>query len=66
MQCLRCNAEMKHYDFQSKFTIAGSVNKPNLFSSTTEQHYYNPQSVYICNECGYVEFSMRPCENPDV
>ena len=65
MQCLRCKTEMKHYDFQSKFKIVGSENKPHPFSPT-EQHFYNPQSVYICNECGYMEFSIKPCENPDI
>lgn len=65
MKCLRCQSEMKHYDFQSTFEIVGSESEPKPFQPI-ERHYYNPQSVYICKECGYVEFSINPCENPDI
>lgn len=65
MKCLRCQSEMKHYDFQSTFKIVGAESKPRPFESQ-KQHIYNPQSVYICKECGYVEFSISPCENPDI
>ena len=65
MQCLRCNAEMKHYKFNQNLNIYGCWHKPNPFS-TEQQKPHNPHSVYICDNCGYVEFSMKDCDNPDV
>lgn len=65
MQCLRCKSEMKQYPFKQNMGIYGAWTQPNPFYAE-EQKSHNPQSVYICNECGYVEFSIRPCENPDV
>lgn len=65
MKCLRCQSEMKHYDFKSRFTIEGAESERKPFQPYI-WYSYNPQSVYICKECGYVEFSINPCENPDV
>ena len=66
MQCLRCNTEMKHYELDVNLNIKGACHKKNLFSSTIDQYYYSPHSVFICHECGYVEFSMKDCEEPDI
>lgn len=65
MQCLRCNSTMKHYKFTQNLNIYGATHKPNSFFAD-QQKQHNPQSVYICENCGYVEFSMNSCENPDI
>ena len=65
MNCLRCNKEMKHYVINKDLNIYGSWYKPDSFL-TERQKLHNPQSVYVCDSCGYVEFSMNPCENPDI
>lgn len=65
MQCLRCNTTMKHYKFTQNLDIYGASYKPNSFLAYAQKSH-NPQSVYICENCGYVEFSMNPCENPDI
>ena len=65
MQCLRCNTEMKHYDVETNFNIKGAWHQKSHFS-TIDRYYYSPHSVYICPECGYVEFSMNDCEESDI
>ena len=65
MKCLRCNSEMKHYPCNSNFGIYGTCHKPNLLSNKA-QTPHNPHSVYICEKCGYVEFSTKYCENSDI
>ena len=65
MKCLRCETKMKHYAFNQNLEIHGIWHKPNPFL-TERQQPHNPQSVYICDNCGYVEFSMNLCENPDI
>ena len=66
MKCLRCQNEMKHYEFNQNLGIYGAPYNPNPFSIVENQKPHNPKSIYICDNCGYVEFSMNPCENPDV
>ena len=65
MQCLRCKTTMKHYKLYTNLNIFGALHKPDLFSPD-KQTPHSPQSVYICENCGYVEFSMHSCENPDI
>lgn len=65
MQCLRCNTKMKHYKFTQNLNIHGDWYTPQPFFAE-RQEPHNPQSVYICENCGYVEFNMNPCENPDI
>ena len=67
MQCLRCNAEMKHYDLNpnSTPTIYSSWYKPSPFSPEINQEH-RIHSVYICENCGYVEFSTTICESSDI
>ena len=65
MQCLRCNTTMKHYKFDTNLNIYGAWHKPNSFLAN-RQIPHNPQSVYVCENCGYVEFNMHSCENPDI
>ena len=65
MQCLRCQTEMKHYQFDQNLNIHGSWHKPQPFSAE-ERKSHNPQSVYVCDNCGYMEFSTKTCENPDI
>ena len=56
---------MKHYQFNQDFNIYGEWYRPNDFSAK-QKNPHNPKSVYVCDNCGYVEFSINPCENPDV
>ena len=65
MQCLRCNTKMKHYQFNQSLNIYGAVHNLQPFLAERREPH-NPQSVYICENCGYVEFNMNPCENPDI
>ena len=65
MKCLRCDTEMKHYPFNANFGIYGAWNKPHPFANET-QTPHNPHSVYICDNCGYVELSTKECEDPDI
>lgn len=65
MQCLRCKTEMKHYDLNPQINIFGKEHRPNAFSLKNQQPHHI-HSVYICDSCGYVEFSTKICENPDI
>ena len=65
MKCLRCKAEMKHYPFNLNLGIYGKEHQDNLFSSIYQEPH-NPHSVYVCEECGYVEFSTKDCEKSDI
>lgn len=65
MKCLRCNAEMNHYPCEINFKIFGVKHKPHPFAPQT-QTSHNPHSVYICDKCGYIEFSTKDCEKPDI
>lgn len=65
MKCLRCNAEMKHYEINPIFNIKGSWSQQSPFYFE-EQHSHNPHSIYICDNCGYAELSTKFCEKPDV
>lgn len=65
MKCLRCNSEMKHYPCNLNFGIYGDWNKPHPFSNEV-QIPHNPHSVFICDNCGYVEFSTKDCDSPDI
>lgn len=59
--CLRCGSEMKHYPLHTKVQFIELPKAPNLLSSNT-QTLHGIRSVYVCDTCGYVEFSMRECE----
>ena len=65
MQCLRCNSKMKHYSFCPNWAIFGAAHQPHPFSNA-KQSSHNPHSVYVCDNCGYMEFSTKPCEKPDI
>lgn len=65
MQCLRCKTKMKHYNCTPNLKIVGAWHKPNQFSPEI-QLSHNIHSVYICEQCGYSEFNVNPCENPDI
>jgi len=56
---------MKHYPLNINLGVYGTPNKPHPFSHTTEITH-NPHSVYVCNNCGYVEFSTKYCEKLDI
>lgn len=58
MKCLRCQTEMKQYQINKELGIVGTEHKEDMFA--TNQTSYNPQSAYICNNCGYVEFNIHP------
>ena len=65
MECLRCKAEMKHYKLNKDFGIYGKVHDPgNGYAKCQSPH--NPHSIYVCDECGYMELSSKTCENEDI
>ena len=65
MKCLRCNTEMKHYECKPNFLIYGSEHQQNIVTrKKCEPH--NIHSIYICDKCGYAEFSTKYCESPDI
>ena len=61
MKCLRCNTEMKHYPININFGAYGTPQKPHPFSHTTGITH-NPHSIFVCDNCGYVELSTKYCE----
>ena len=65
MKCLRCQTEMKQYPFNQNLKIHGSCYKPSPFAPE-EQRSHNPHSVFICDNCGYMEFSTKACETSDI
>lgn len=65
MQCLRCQTEMKHYDFNQDFHIYGAWHQSDSFSAECQKPH-NPQSIYVCDNCGYMELSTKPCEESDI
>ena len=65
MECLRCKAEMKHYKFNGDFEIYGKEHTPKI-GYARRQLLHNPHSVYVCEKCGYMEFSTKDCENEDI
>lgn len=65
MKCLRCKAEMKHYPFARDLGIYGKVHQENVFSPIIEIPH-NPNSVYVCEDCGYIELSTKECEESDI
>ena len=65
MKCLRCNGDLKHYPFNIDLRIYGAESKPHPYSPII-QTPHNPHSVYICENCGYVEFSTKDCDTPDI
>ncbi len=66
MKCLRCNNEMKHYQLNTVINVFGAEYKPYPFSSMTHQDPHHIHSVYIYDDCGYVELSTKYCDKPDL
>ena len=60
MKCLRCGAEMKQYP-----KVIGVYGAEEKCIGTFRQNPHNINSVYICEECGYAEFSTHECNNSD-
>lgn len=60
MKCLRCDTEMKQYP--KVIEVYGAEEKG---IGTIFQKPHNINSVYICEECGYTEFSTHVCNNTD-
>ncbi len=56
---------MKQYPFDQNLKIHGSCYKPNPFAPE-EQRSHNPHSVFVCDNCGYMEFSTKACETSDI
>lgn len=65
MKCLRCGNEMKHYKFNRDFEIYGKEYDPG-YTLAKRRNSHNPHSIYECEECGYMEFSTKDCENEDI
>ena len=65
MQCLRCKNEMEQYPFNSNLGIYGEEYKAHPGSSVCQQSH-NPRSVYVCDHCGYMEFSVNQCEESNI
>lgn len=63
MKCIRCDVEMKQYKINSYFGILGKEHRKNGIVIQTP---YDPKSVYICEKCGYMEFSTNECEESDI
>ncbi len=60
MKCLRCGAEMKQYS-----KVIGIYGAEQHDMGRYFENPHNINSVYICEECGYAEFSIHECNNPD-
>ncbi len=65
MKCLRCNAEMKQYNFNGNWGIYGKEYDPGN-GYAIRQNPHNPESIYECPKCGYMELSSKYCENEDI
>ena len=65
MKCLRCGAEMKQYNFNANLHIYGREYDPG-HGRALSQKPHNPQSIFECSECGYMELSSKICENEDI
>ena len=63
MKCLRCGTEMKQYEVNGNLGIYGAEHKSGTAILQTQ---HNPQSVFECEKCGYMEFSSKKCNNPDI
>lgn len=62
MKCLRCKAEMKQYIVNKNLGIMGPTQIDPIFRDGRFEIPHNPNSAFICEECGYVEFSMKEYE----
>lgn len=56
MKCLRCNAEMKQYNFNGNWGIYGKEYDPGN-GYAIRQNPHNPESIYEC---------PKYCENEDI
>lgn len=65
MECLRCGEKMKHYKLNNIFSVYGKLHK-EIGYGTEVQKSHNPNSIFVCDECGYCELSMRKCEESDI
>ena len=65
MKCLRCNTEMNHYKLNKDWQIYGREYNPGN-GYAIRQNPHNPQSIYECPECGYLDLSSKYCENEDI
>lgn len=65
MNCLRCNSKMNHYNLNTHIEVYGAATQRDYFSAE-KQEPHNPQSIFICPNCGYVELSMMECPHPDL
>lgn len=65
MKCLRCQTEMEQYNINPPMEVFGKWHKPTLYSAETQKSH-NIHSVFICEECGYAEFSTKFCNTPDI
>lgn len=65
MKCLRCQFLMKQYPVNMDFGIWGKWHSPGG-NQAEAQLSHNPQSVYICEKCGYVEFNMNECSEYNI
>ncbi len=53
---------MKHYPLHTRVEYVESHEAPNLLLPNS-QTLHVIRSVYVCDKCGWVEFSMRDCES---
>lgn len=65
MECLRCNADMKQYKLNNVFNVYGRWHR-EIGYATEIQKPHNPQSIFVCDECGYCELSLKECNEPDI
>ena len=56
---------MKQYKLNRDLGIYGKEYNPGN-GYAIRQNPHNPQSIYECPECGYMELSSKRCENEDI
>ena len=66
MKCLRCQNEMKYYELEPSIKVQGTLNKSQHPFTPDIMYFHDINSVYICDNCGYTEFSTNICENSDI
>ncbi len=60
MKCLRCQTEMKQCQVVGNLRLRDIETNTKYETRNTVQSEYNPQSAYVCNNCGCIEFSKNP------
>lgn len=65
MKCLRCQTDMKQYKIDKNFGVYGAEHKEMSIGPIC-QTSHNPKSIYLCDNCGYMELSRNECISKDI